>query len=179
MRIASCCGCCSLQNGSIIIGILSLVSGFFSLISLSIFAARIEYVSNNPDFRMGMYFVAKAVIAAFISYVLLMLIITFFFIMGAVKKQASYVFPFLCINFANIISTVAVVIGYVTYSWIFPDIPPIFGVFLILISGFCLTLQTYLWLVIFHFYKELVAEQYGHSLDNGGKIYQQKYPYGV
>ncbi|XP_008544383.1 lysosomal-associated transmembrane protein 4A [Microplitis demolitor] len=170
MQIKTFCGCCSLQIGSIIIGVLSLLFGLSLLILQTVALNHIED-NPNPEFRMGTYFVIKGVIATVIAFFVIWLILSTLLIIGTIKRKASYVFPFVCLSFSNVLGELAASIGIIIFTLQYPLPATAMYVNFLIISLF-MGLYVYVWLVVYSFYHELIREKFGYSLNREGKIYE-------
>ncbi|KAK0168157.1 hypothetical protein PV327_001985 [Microctonus hyperodae] len=82
MRVTTCCHCFSLKTGVLIIGIIHLIATLCAIVGICVKPAD------------GFSYLISLIIQFLISVLLLI---------GIQKRAAGYVFPFLCVYFANII----------------------------------------------------------------------------
>ncbi|XP_034939874.1 uncharacterized protein [Chelonus insularis] len=152
MTISTCCGCFSLQHGSIIIGFLHLIFGSAAAIWTCVVLA-------NSSMSDDLYVLMKVQNVEFLIYVIIQLAITVSFIIGAVKRIPNLVFVFNCLNGANIIVSLVYIIAWIVMQILYKR--PLHTIFIFLTGSIIgMGLQVYLCLVVYNFYKELIMEKY-------------------
>ncbi|CAD6203511.1 GSCOCG00009799001-RA-CDS [Cotesia congregata] len=177
MQVKTFCGCCSLQIGSIIIGIATILCTIFVFILEAIGIDHIENI-ESPEFKMSTYFIVKAIYVGVMSYLVICMIISIQLIIGSIKRKASYVFPFVCLAYSNVIMQLAISIGIMVFTFGYP-LPAIMTYVNFLILSLLMGAYVYIWLVAYSFYKELMLEKYGYSPNQENKNYEPYKGYNV
>ncbi|XP_034940562.1 lysosomal-associated transmembrane protein 4A-like [Chelonus insularis] len=150
MAISTCCGICSLRTGTIVIAILNLIFGVLSLIISSIILVDIF----SPYYKIEL----KSLGGGLISYILMVLTLALVLLIGAIKRNINFVFPYVYLSFGNILLSIGGFISIIINFCTQPYMPGIAIFLIFFIIGILLSLQIYFWLIIFFYYKQLIEE---------------------
>ncbi|XP_029671210.1 lysosomal-associated transmembrane protein 4A-like [Formica exsecta] len=147
MQLTTCCGCCSLKTGTIIIGVLGIVFSVLSLIV--ILMTNIEW-----ETIIGLDKTTAEIIFA-IYYCIIILFCTLL-VIGSIKKNAFMMLPWMVLNMIIIVVFLVIII-YRTIVFINYDLV-LSGLFTFFFDLVALMINMYMWLVVYHHFQELRIE---------------------
>ncbi|XP_043284318.1 uncharacterized protein [Venturia canescens] len=166
--VNSCCGCISLQKGTIVIGSLSLIGAILNTILMGFHVSEISVPRESP--ATAIVVLLKIFVVTILIYVLIGGIFSALMIAGAIKRLSGYIFPWLAISFGGVVAGVCLTIAVSIISAI--ELPIQYFFFLMIFSSVSSAIQIYFWQVVYSHYKELVAEKFGHQTrPSDGKVF--------
>ncbi|KAK0095300.1 hypothetical protein PV326_008729 [Microctonus aethiopoides] len=179
LKLTTFCGFYPLRSGVIFIGTLHLIGSILSLIALIIVGCEIEE-SKDPVFRVGLYYITKAILVGVMTYLIILVISIALLVLGVKERNVNYVFQYVCMNFMIVISSIVYGIGHLALALIVPEFTPLWITYIILFNGLILGLEIYAYLVIYSFYQELIQEKCAIGLSNTevkSEIYREQLGY--
>ncbi|KAM0734424.1 hypothetical protein ACS0PU_011895 [Formica fusca] len=145
MQLTTCCGCCSLKTGTIIIGVLQSVFTVFSLI--------VNFTMTDIEWETIIGLDRTTAEISFAIYYCIIILFCTLLVIGSIKKNTFMMLPWMILNMM-IAVVFLVIIVFSTIVFIIYYIPA--GLF----SSFCgLVVATmiymYQWLVVYSHFQEL------------------------
>ncbi|KAM0734421.1 hypothetical protein ACS0PU_011892 [Formica fusca] len=144
MQLTTCCRCCSLKTGTIIIGVLGIVSGVFSL--TTIFTTNIEW-----ETIIGLDKTTAEIIFA-IYYCIIILFCTLL-VIGSIKKNAFMMLPWMVLYMIIIVVFLVITVYWTIVLFINDMVSG--SLFWFFFGLAAVMFYMYQWLVVYSHFQEI------------------------
>lgn len=156
-----------------------MVSALFSIIISQVVMAKIEYSPNLHEKEI-FYMAIKSFNISITAYLIIALGLSILLIIGAHVRKATLIFPFLCLGFTSIVAFIAGFVGFIAFTMYIGEISITSTLVVLLGATLSLAFKVYWWLVIYHFYQELLCEMFGRKINpETGKIFREPFEHDV